>query len=38
MEMLTAVFHAEVWGMTSEQGRLVIARIGENQYQFSSTN
>jgi hypothetical protein len=36
-ELLTAVFHTEVWGMTSEQSRLAVARVGEANYLFWST-
>ncbi len=36
VDVLTAVFHAEVWGMSSEQSRLAVARVDANAYLFWS--
>ncbi len=33
-ELLAVTFHASVWGMTSEQGRFTVARIGTDAYLF----
>lgn len=36
-DLLTVTFHAYVWGMTSKQGNLAVARIGSNAYLFWSS-
>ena len=36
-DLLVVTFHAYVWGMTSEQGGLVLARIGNDAYLLWTT-
>jgi hypothetical protein len=33
-DLLAVSFHASVWGMTSEQGRFTVARIGTDAFLF----